>query len=294
MGRDAKHQGQGATGPADAKSPGEGPERSSGAGTQPLSPPEVGSVVRILTSDDEDDGGVPARVLESEGERLLLRLPRNHDSRGHAFRSGVQVQLLLGRRDAAHLFQASILSRPADGLMAVMLGGHPLRLQRREYFRISVRLPIAVKLIPNTDTEEYGTDGAEDVPADGHPRSATMGHRVDGSTPGIEDDGGTNVADAYSQVPEIRIFRLADLSGGGCLCLDPDNVLKRGRLYPASLDLHDGEPALQVRFEVVRRGVSFGYPSAGLRFVALVEKHRERIMRTLFREYRARSNPGNP
>lgn len=213
--------------------------------------------VRILSPVSDDDGHA-ALVIEMQDDRVLLRVARGTDPHGRAFIPGAQVQLLLGGRDAAHLFHATVASRPEDGVIAVLLGGHPMRLQRREYFRLAVRLPIVVRLPrenPDGDSEAGGT---EPPPA----------------------------------APEIRIFRLADLSGGGCLCLDPEGLLRSGQVYAADLDLHDGEPALPLEVEVVRRGISLGYPSAGLRFVGFAEKDREKIMRTLFREQRRRAVTG--
>jgi c-di-GMP-binding flagellar brake protein YcgR len=232
--------------------------------------PEPGTRVRILTAVDDGDG-IAARVIEVEGERVVLRLSPGAGDEGQFLLAGVEVQLLLGRRDAAYLYQAAVLAAPQENLVAVLLCGHPLRVQRREYFRLAVRLPIGVRLRPE--------------PAERPP--------VDGEYPGVAAavPGETGAGTENEPTPSVtlQVFRLADLSGGGCLCLDPDNQLHRGRLYTASLELHDGEPPLAVRVEVVRKGVSFGYPSAGLRFVAMVEKQRERVMRTLFREYRQRS-----
>lgn len=291
MDRDVKYGRADASSHAASEGPGRLPGKPSGSEARPMSPPEPGTLVRILTSDDDGDG-FPARVIEVDQERVLLRLPRGFPSQGHVFHAGGQVQLLIGKRDSALLYQAAVLSRPDDGIMAIMLSGHPLRLQRRDYFRIVVRLPIAVTLSREENAEEPGADKAGSVLDEGPEGTGMAPGHAAASAPGIEARDAAGVTEPFPGVPEIRIFRLADLSGGGCLCLDPDNLLRRDRLYPATLDLHDGEPLLQVRVEVVRRGVSFGYPSAGLRFVAIAEKYRERIMRTLFREYRNRASGG--
>jgi c-di-GMP-binding flagellar brake protein YcgR len=247
--------------------------------------------VRILTPVDDGDG-FAARVIEVEDDRVLLRVPRSTDPQGHALVSGGQVQLLLGGRDSAHLFHATVLSRPEDGVIAVLLCGHAQRLQRREYFRLAVRLPIAVcldreKAVGDSEAGDRGAD--ED---DASRLSEPAPSPADVFAGELENSDAVGAAAPLPTAPEIRIFRLADLSGGGCLCLDPEGLLRSGRVYAASLDLHDGEPALRVNVEVVRGGISLGYPSAGLRFVTLAEKHRERIMRTLFREHQRRLATG--
>jgi c-di-GMP-binding flagellar brake protein YcgR len=253
--------------------------------------PEPGIGVRIRTLLDDGDG-LAARVVDVDEDRVCLRVPRNTDPQGHVFVSGGEVQLILGRRDSAYVFHAVVLSRPEDGVIAVVLCGHPLRLQRREFFRLAVRLPIAVRLNPE---EAAGTlPAGEGEPGDG-PESGPHGPAIDrpyASTRENEDPDAAAGVELPAPTPQVRIFRLADLSGGGCLCLDPDGLLRRGHLYRASLDLHDGAPPLQVSVEVVRRGISFGSPSVGLRFVAFAEKHRERIMRSLFNEHRRRSTTG--
>jgi c-di-GMP-binding flagellar brake protein YcgR len=248
---------------------------------------------RILTSVDDGDG-FAARVIEVEDEQVLLRVPRGTDPQRRALVSGGQVQLLLGGRDSAHLFHATVLSRLEDGIIVVLLRGHPLRLQRREYFRLAVRLPIAVCLpialrLDREDTVGESEAGDRESDEDDEPMfSGSKPGPAGVSTQEAENSDAVGAVEPLPTVPEIRIFRLADLSGGGCLCLDPEDLLRPGRVYAASLDLRDGEPALHVSVEVVRRGISFGYPTAGLRFVTLAEKHRERIMRTLFREHQRR------
>ncbi len=291
MDRDTKHEPSGAPGQASPVRPGSPRGNPPGGQAGPPPRPEPGSRVRILTPLDDGDG-FAARVIEVEDDRVLLRVPRGTDPHGHALVSGGQVQLLLGGRDSAHLFHATVLSRPEDGIIAVLLSGHALRLQRREYFRLAVRLPIAVRL----DREDaVGESEAEELESDEDDEPMLSGSTPAG--PGVsaretENADAVGAADSLPTAPEIRIFRLADLSGGGCLCFDPEGLLQPGRAYAACLDLHDGEAALQVSVEVVRRGISFGYPSAGLRFATLAEKHRERIMRTLFREHQRRVGAG--
>jgi hypothetical protein len=291
MDRDVKHEQPAVPGPASPVRLGS--PRGSRPNAEDGKPvrPEPGIRVRILTPVDDGDG-IAARVIEVKGDRVLLRIPRGADPQGHALGFGGQVQLLLGGRDSAHLFHATVHSRPEDGVVAVLLCGHPLRLQRREYFRLAVRLPIAVRLA-REDTVGASEAGDQEPDEDDAPVVyGPISGPAEVPAPEIESSDAADAVDPLLKAPEIRIFRLADLSGGGCLCLDPDRLLRDGRLYSASLDLHDGEPPLQVRVEVVRHGISFGYPSAGLRFVAFAEKHRERIMRTLFREQRRRITTG--
>jgi c-di-GMP-binding flagellar brake protein YcgR len=268
--------------PAPAKGSGRDPADGE-LGSMPR--PEPGICVRIRAIFDDSEG-VPTRVVEVDEDRVLLRLPRHAEPLGQSFVPGDEVQLLLGRRDSAYVFHAAVLSCPEDDLVAVLLNGHPMRLQRREYFRLVVRLPIVVNLDRESSTEKPAPSGAESDD------ESAVGGCCGAAATEEEDPEASVAAGVAGSAPGVRIFRLADLSGGGCLCLDPDGLLQRGRLYSARLDLHDGAAPLQVCAEVVRRGISFGSPSVGLRFVALAEKHRERIMRSLFREHRRRATVG--
>jgi len=175
--------------------------------------------VRILTPIDDGDG-FPARVVEVKEDRVLLRVSRGTDSQGHALVSGGQVQLLLSGRDAAHLFDATVLSRPEDGFIAVLLRGHPLRLQRREYFRLAVRLPIAVYLpvAAHQDPEDAigesgagdresdeGDDGDEDDEDDEPMSFGSMLDSATGSARETDVADAVGVAEPLATAPEIRI-----------------------------------------------------------------------------------------
>ena len=299
MDRETKREQPGVRGPRPPLGPGSSRGNPTSGEVRPTPRPEPGVRVRVFTPADDGDG-FAARVINVEDDRVLLRVPPGTDPHRRVLVTGCPLQLLLGGGDAAHLFHANILSPPEDGIIEVILCGLPLRLQRREYFRLAVRLPIAVRvrspvLLPiaaPSDREDVvgeSAAGNRESDADDEPRSSrTMPDPAGESSPEGESSVALDTAEPVSKIPETRIFRLADLSGGGCLCLDPEELLRPGRVYAAGLDLHDGESALAVSVEVVRQGISLGYPSAGLRFIALAEKHRERIMRTLFCEHRRR------
>ncbi len=282
----------------------------SGEPSESMPRPEPGGRVRLRPLSNDDDGLV-ARVVEVEGERLLVRLSRNSEPGAPLFVAGGRIEVILGRRDSAYSFDASVLCRYEGDILAIQLSGAPRRLQRREYFRLAVRLPIAVCLDPprrdpraGLGTETPARDSLSDRVArdDGDSQEAHLRESLstwEEDAPGDAESwpaaSGAEILDPEpaprAQAPQIVIFRLADLSGGGCLCLDPDERLRDGRVYRATLDLHDGLP-LQVEVEAVRRGVSFGIRCVGLRFVALAESRRERIMRALFREQRRRISAG--
>ncbi len=87
--------------------------------------------------------------------------------------------------------------------------------------------------------------------------------------------------------PRVRILPVRDLSGGGCLCVDPDGLLEPGMIREARLLLEKPAGFLAVQVQVVRRTrAPSGELAAGLRFLGLVERDRERILRALFEEYR--------
>jgi c-di-GMP-binding flagellar brake protein YcgR len=88
--------------------------------------------------------------------------------------------------------------------------------------------------------------------------------------------------------PASGLFRVVDLSGGGCLCLDAGEELAVGDAFQGRLKLPQTSESVRVRLRVVRRTRDRGRPAAGLFFEALREKDRQRIVCSLFAEYRRR------
>jgi len=84
---------------------------------------------------------------------------------------------------------------------------------------------------------------------------------------------------------DYRIFLLEDLSGGGCrVRTSPEDAFVKGEEYSGALSLDDGETPLKLELTVVRVE-----PGAVAFFFAVIrEKERQRILQTLFREYRAK------
>ena len=89
---------------------------------------------------------------------------------------------------------------------------------------------------------------------------------------------------ALHRETEIRILLLEDLSGGGCRCrIEPGDGFDQDEIHVGSLNLDDGEAPLKLDLRVVRveeRSVAFC-------FSVITEKDRQRVLQTLFRQYRA-------
>lgn len=209
---------------------------------------------RIRVEAEAADWVATASVLLSGRDRAEIELDPGGVDAAESLRVGAVVRLVVGRADGAWVQRALVVARPtAERLILDLEPGRRVRMQRREYFRLGVRLPIAVRL-----------GRAGEPPDDATPDSAPPARE--------------------SELP--RLFRVLDLSGGGCFVRDDDEVLRIGAEHDACLDLRDQESPLQVRVVVVRRGRVSGEAGAGLRFLDLRESCRARIMRALFEQFR--------
>jgi len=241
--------------------------------------PLAGDRVRLESSGGE--GAHYGRVEAVSGDTLSLRLDPECADRLPVAGDG---RLVLGRGEGAWVFRVSVIACPQpDQVVLRCAGCAEGRLQRREYFRLAARLPLVVALPADppelAQSEERPDPGKSPQP--GEPAEPRVPPGRDSASDAVE-------AGLPPPAPRYHIFPLADLSGGGCFCLDPEEVLEVGLVLPARLDLGDGDPPLSVTAEVVRRGEARGEGGAGLRFLDLPEKNRERIMRALFREFRER------
>ncbi len=196
---------------------------------------------------------VRARVISVEGRTITLWLsPR---SRGLDLEFPRRFKIRVGSGDATYLWKAVGAAPPERSRIVLRLLNAPIRrIQRREFFRMDVRMPLVV-----------------DAPAPTPAFSAT----------------GPDLAGVRHRAP-IYVFPVQDLSGGGCLCLDGCGFFTRGALHDARILLDPPGGFLPVRVQVVRRTRSGSVPAAGLRFVELQERDRERIQKTLFEEYQHR------
>jgi c-di-GMP-binding flagellar brake protein YcgR len=125
--------------------------------------------------------------------------------------------------------------------------------QRREYFRMAVRLSM---LVPTVQSRS--------VPAQGVPYLPPLG---DGS--------------------DFRLLQIEDLSAGGCRARVPVDWPPVGSRLPGYLYLDDERGPLEVELLVVRReDEDTDEPVEAFSFLRLRERNRQRILRRLFREYR--------
>lgn len=125
--------------------------------------------------------------------------------------------------------------------------------QRREFFRMAVRLSM---LVPTVQTAK--------VPARGVPYLPPLG---DGS--------------------DFRLLQIEDLGAGGCRARVPVDWPPVGSRLPGYLYLDDDRGPLEVDLLVVRReDEDTDDPCAAFAFIRLRDRHRQRILRRLFREYR--------
>lgn len=205
--------------------------------------PIIGERIRLRLQGGEP---VQARVDLRVGRRCEVTLPSG-PLRPAELAPGRPFELWLSRNDAAYVHRGSVLEETDAGRAVLLLNEDtPERLQRREYFRLKVRLPILLRI------------------------------------PGQEPDSSESGA-AQSR---WLLFPVRDLSGGGCLCLDPDELITIGNLYEARFKTEPHQSPLSFTLRAVRRTTVRNLPAAGFEFVALPEKDRARIMAALFSEYR--------
>jgi c-di-GMP-binding flagellar brake protein YcgR len=213
--------------------------------------PGIGDRVRVCL---RDGSRLRARITALEGANLELVLATPSRPAGAAVAPADTVELCLYHQDAVYVHQASVRSRLEEGKLTLLLEpSPPQRLQRREYFRMPVRFSFLVRL-----------------------RGRSL----------REAEGGLMEEDPSAPPAQWALFSLVNLSGGGCLCLDPKGLLRMDAVYEGRLHTGDEDPPLVLCVAVVRRTQMRGEEAAGLRFVGLKEKSRQRIMAALFREYR--------
>jgi c-di-GMP-binding flagellar brake protein YcgR len=200
---------------------------------------------------------VLARVLRQQGRRLLLLLPPRAAREEEALAAGRAVQIVCRGKDAGYLRAGKIQSHPSARRLFVLLDPTPPeRVQQRQHFRLPVRFPLMAEPVEQAPVATAPLAPAPVAPA--------------------------------PPAGRLSLLSMRNLSGGGCLCRDPEGRLSEGQRYRLHLCLPDGDSPLPVSARVVRRARLGGQGAAGLQFVDLAERDRERIMRTLFDEYRRR------
>lgn len=221
--------------------------------------PQIGELVRL------DCAGVElrARVVLRDAALLALRLlPGDDDLPASPPRVAVCV---VERADALYRFRA-VASRPSAILSATVptteeqLWWFELdpssrdRVQRREFFRMRLSLPLLVPRAKHRDL---------------------LGLSL-GALPVLTELSGA----------DYRLFRSIDLSGGGCLLEGVEPWLRAGSEHRGYLYVGDDGGPLPLELIVIR---STAEPSPGqtaIRFTRLPERRRERILRALYREHR--------
>jgi c-di-GMP-binding flagellar brake protein YcgR len=193
-----------------------------------------------------------ARIVKQSGTRLLLSLHSLSPEVRADLLAGTRVRLLSRGENAGYWHDATVVARPTSCRLLIKVAPiPPERVQQRQYFRMRVRLSLFAEEIETSPPSK--------------PRNSSV-------------EAGLRA--------HLRLLALRNLSGGGCLCCDPRKELRPGTVYRLHLCLPDGAPPLPVEARVVRTTRVGGQRAAGLSFVGLLERDRERILRVLFQEYR--------
>lgn len=221
--------------------------------------PQIGELVRLDCSAVE----LRARVVLRDAALLALRpLPGDEDIPAAPPRAAVCV---VERPDALYRFRA-VASRPSAVLSATVpttdrdlwwFELDPLskdRVQRREFFRMRLSLPLLVPRVKSRDL---------------------LGLSL-GSLPLL----------AEGTAADYRLFRSIDLSGGGCLLEGVEPWLSAGTEHRGYLYVGDDGGPLPLELIVIRSTMEPSPGQTAIRFAHLPERRRERILRALYREHR--------
>ena len=221
--------------------------------------PRVGEIVCLASTDAE----VRARVVLRDSTLLALRpLPGDDDLPATPPRIATSV---VERQDALYRCRA-VVARPSATLAPlVATSSEPLwwyeldprtqeRVQRREFFRMKLALPLLVPRAAGRDL---------------------LGLSL-GAMPVLSQVGGA----------DYRLFRTIDLSGGGCLLQGAEGWMSPGNEHRAYLYLGDGAGPMPLDLVVIRSSLEPLPGETAVRFVRTPERRRERILRALYREHR--------
>jgi len=147
--------------------------------------------------------------------------------------------VVIGESDTTWVCPSLVRERPdPQHVRLEMTGEASQRRQRREYFRSPIHMSV---LIDRTGRAYPGT--------------------LDLDKPFLPAELATG----------LFLLSVRDLSGGGCLCLDPERALQHSKIYGAWIYLGDGLPPVPLQVQVVRRAYYRGTPAAGLQFISLKE-----------------------
>ena len=213
--------------------------------------PQAGELVRL----EWGDVGINARAMTRETAIVTLGLLPGEDDLPAPPRE--QLRVIVERADALYRFEASLRAVNAEDLWTVTLRPESQeRVQRREFFRMRIGLPLLVASRPSEASRSVRLGASYLPPA------------VSGA--------------------DYRMFRSLDLSGGGCLVDGCEEWLEPGSVHPGFLYLDDGGGPLPLSLLVIRSDGDEDEDQAEtvFRFVELKERRRERILRALYREYR--------
>ncbi len=213
--------------------------------------PQVGELVRL----EWGDVGINARAMTRETATVTLGLLPGEDDLPAP--PPERLRIIVERADAIYRFEANLRTVNAEDLWTVTLRPESQeRVQRREFFRMRIGLPLLVASRPSEAS-----------------RSVRLG---------------ASYLPPAASGADYRMFRSLDLSGGGCLVDGGEEWLEPGSVHPGFLYLDDGGGPLTLSLLVIRSDgdEDDGMAETAFRFVELKERRRERILRALYREYR--------
>lgn len=209
----------------------------------------------ILHLEVEGENVGRLRLLAREDRQLELTTIAPESEVSPAVRGARTIKLIHFAPDA--VYAITVESRQSPGrsrFVCRAVEEPPVRIQRREHFRMAVAFPMLVSL-PNSGWRGLPRAGVPYLPP-----------QIDG--------------------PDYRILRLRDMSGGGCRCVGAEVWMEPGTVVTGFVYLGDGAGPLAVKLLVVRTFGNGRGREVAFQFVEMKERRRERILRALFREYR--------
>jgi hypothetical protein len=230
----------------------------------------------ILDEGSFFDGSADIKTLQ--GNMACLEMFGDNLPPSGLFREGVNVVLSNWNRGALYGCAATVEKISNDSLFSIKLNGPVKELQRREFFRLDVSLPVIYEILDSSNHEELGSLLACD------------GMKACKQPQLVRTEDGFKVLD-WIGGNDVLPTRM-NLSGGGVRFKVPE-LIEPGKTLKLTIFLPLVKPRVICAVaEVLRcqeislsweRGISY---SLSMKFLHLNEKDQEEIIMYLFAEQR--------
>ncbi|SHJ06102.1 flagellar brake protein [Lutispora thermophila] len=117
---------------------------------------KVGDKVNVKVMDKSDSDTYASQVTEVlENGLIEISFPM-HKSKTIYFINGEKLILIIGKKEAIYEFQAMVIEKKYENIpiMRLKVISEPVRIQRRDYYRLKITKPIKIRVINITNDSE--------------------------------------------------------------------------------------------------------------------------------------------